>query len=496
MVAADFEVGDLVWAKMKNFPYWPAKIVNPPSNTKSTPSKKAHHYVFFFGSENYAWISDDNINHHSEEMLQSISTKKKSQLYKSAIEKIIVESEKVPMKSKPPVKEKGESEMLLGSSPVLKSEKKVSKSQRGKSNKYESAKKRYFAKVQKSSQNQYFAKMHKKVRKKYFTDRIKSSRSKENTSIELNGETLLGMLSTFAGKTIQSTKKKIGFLGLGKMGQRIVKKLIESDHNVTVWNRTLDKCSEFLKMGAHGALTPASVIVECDVTFCCVSGPDAVKAIVFGPDGVLVGLEGTRGKGYVELTTIDPVTSEEIAEAIRHKGGTYLESPVTESKKQDKSESLVVVCSGEYDLFTNCESCFYAFASDAYFLSGVVGSGSNMNLLTSMFMNTVYAALAESLALIRKLNLSQDALLEFLKHGPLNCCLLQQKGKAIASDDFFIGSTFKYQQKDLSLALSLGDSCEQPMPLTAAANELYKRPIHLLYDPENGTSSGKSTSED
>ncbi|GBM72927.1 Putative oxidoreductase GLYR1 [Araneus ventricosus] len=495
MVAADFEVDDLVWAKMKNYPFWPAKIVNPPSNTKSTPSKKAHHYVFFFGSENYAWISDENIVHHSEEMLQSTSTKKKSTSYKSAIDKIIAESEKVPMKSRPPIKEKGESKMLTESSPVSSSERKVSKSQRGKS-KYESAKKRYFVKVQKSSQNQYFAKMHKKVRKKYFTDRIKSSRSKETSSIELNGETLLGMLSTFAGKTIESTKKKIGFLGLGKMGQRIVKKLIESDHNVTVWNRTLDKCTEFVKLGAHCALTPSSVIAECDVTFCCVSGPDAVKAIVFGPDGVLVGLEGTRGKGYVELTTIDPITSEEIAEAIRHKGGTYLESPVTESKKQDKSESLVVVCSGEYDLFTNCESCFYAFASDAYFLSGEVGSGSNMNLLTSMFMNTVYAALAESLALIRKLNLSQDALLEFLKHGPLNCCLLQHKGKALASDDFFIGSTFKYQQKDLSLALSLGDFCEQPMPLTASANELYKRPIHLLYEPENGTSSGKSTAED
>ena len=85
MVAKSFEVDDLVWAKMKGYSPWPGKIIEPPANTKS---KKYHHYVFFFGSDNHAWIPDENIFLHSDEMVEKYGNKKTG-LYQTAVETII-----------------------------------------------------------------------------------------------------------------------------------------------------------------------------------------------------------------------------------------------------------------------------------------------------------------------------------------------------------------------------------------------------------------------
>ena len=107
-------------------------------------------------------------------------------------------------------------------------------------------------------------------------------------------------------KDIQPSKLNFGFLGLGIMGSGIVKNLINSGHSITVWNRTAEKRQEFLKAGAREALTPGDVIAESDITFSCISDPQAAKDMVFGNCGVLSEINTT--KGYVEMTGIDADT--------------------------------------------------------------------------------------------------------------------------------------------------------------------------------------------
>ncbi|PRD18136.1 UNVERIFIED_CONTAM: glyr1, partial [Trichonephila clavipes] len=94
----NFENGDLVWAKMKNYPFWPAKIVSPPTG-KEMPKKKSgkKHYVFFFGTEDYAFIAYENIVPHSDEMLNKVS-KKKSYSLSKAIEDIVKENKKIEIR--------------------------------------------------------------------------------------------------------------------------------------------------------------------------------------------------------------------------------------------------------------------------------------------------------------------------------------------------------------------------------------------------------------
>ena len=99
-------------------------------------------------------------------------------------------------------------------------------------------------------------------------------------------------------KDIQASSLKFGFLGLGIMGSGIVKNLLNSGHSVTVWNRTAEKKDEFLKAGAKEAITPGDVIAESDITFSCVSDPQAAKDMVFGNCGVLSEINTNKGKSY------------------------------------------------------------------------------------------------------------------------------------------------------------------------------------------------------
>ncbi|KAH9373378.1 hypothetical protein HPB48_018431 [Haemaphysalis longicornis] len=231
-------------------------------------------------------------------------------------------------------------------------------------------------------------------------------------------------------------------------------------------------CRDFVKAGALKGLTPADVVQDCDITFCCVSNSLAAKEMVFGNCGVLQGI--SDNKGYVEMTSIDPETSQDISEAILLRGGRYLEAPVSGSKKPAEEGTLIILAAGNRSLFNDCASCFEAIGRHAFYL-GEVGNGCKMSLILSMLLGTTLAGLAEAMALCDRAELSQKDLLEILELGDLNSQLVSQKGQAIIEGTFATSMPLQHLQKDLCLAISIGDQLEQPLPVTAAANEVGTR---------------------
>eukprot|EP00274_Cyanoptyche_gloeocystis_P001772 CAMPEP_0196664072 /NCGR_PEP_ID=MMETSP1086-20130531/55510_1 /TAXON_ID=77921 /ORGANISM="Cyanoptyche gloeocystis , Strain SAG4.97" /LENGTH=152 /DNA_ID=CAMNT_0042000193 /DNA_START=234 /DNA_END=688 /DNA_ORIENTATION=- len=136
-----------------------------------------------------------------------------------------------------------------------------------------------------------------------------------------------------------------GFLGLGIMGEAMVMNLLKrGGYNVTVWNRTADKCKHVAEAGATVASTPAEVVERCSVTFAMLADPKAAHEVFFGHHGASHSLKA--GKGYVDCSTVDPETSMSIAAEAKKKQSLFLEAPVSGSKKPAQDGQLIFLTSG------------------------------------------------------------------------------------------------------------------------------------------------------
>ncbi|XP_063228262.1 cytokine-like nuclear factor N-PAC isoform X1 [Bacillus rossius redtenbacheri] len=558
-----FKVGDLVWAKMKGFSPWPGQVTNPNKDIKKPVSKKhALYCIFFFGTNNYAWIEETNVKPYFEFKDQLIKTNK-SGSFKDAIEAIedYIKSSKggklIPMdpdaefnKLKDAEKEDKEKRPSIKKEQLERGARKPSwsvKLTRGidmsgnadthypakqgvrkkrlvmspkkrpplSKNRPPKTNKKVNPSVQRSKTDDGASKIMKRTSSDTGNERMPVKRRKKRSSsmddsmrqregspvanhspsrrppavnlldrptnipcLEAPSLDVESVTQTLKEKNIKASELKFGFLGLGIMGSGIVKNLLNSGHRVIVWNRTPEKCRDFVRAGAEQGQTPSDVISMADITFSCIADPATAKEIVFGNCGVVS--EMSTDKGYVEMTSIDSETSIDISESIVAKGGRYLEAQIQGSKTQAEEGTLVILAAGDRSLFDSCQTCFKAMGKSSFFL-GEVGNGSKMNLVLQLVAGVNLAGLAEGMALADRAGLQQKDVMEVLELTALACPMILEKGKAIVEGQFPTHQPLQHMQKDLKLSLMMGDQLEQPLPLTATTNELFKHAKRLGY---------------
>lgn len=266
--------------------------------------------------------------------------------------------------------------------------------------------------------------------------------------------------------------QKIGFLGLGIMGNAMAKNLVKAGFEVTVWNRSQDKCAELAALGAAVAATPAQVTSSCEITFAMLADPAAAHAVCFGPAGALEGIGA--GRGYVDMSTVDADTAQEIGKAITERGGRFVEAPVSGSKKPAEDGTLIILAAGERELFDQALPYFEKMGKKTLFL-GEVGRGAQMKLIVNMTMGGMMTIFCEALALTEKAGLSSSDLLDVLDSGALANPMFKLKGAQMLQGSFAPAFPLKHMQKDLRLAIALGDALGQPLFSAAAANEQFKK---------------------
>ncbi|GFV84641.1 putative oxidoreductase GLYR1 [Trichonephila clavipes] len=417
MAAKNFELGDLVWAKMKNCPFWPAQIVNPPvvnekalNADKGLPKKKPtlkknHYFVFFYGTRNFSWITHENIVPHSEDMVNK-GIKIKSGSYVKAVKEIIRASRG---------EDSVESDESSGSPEIHKKRGRRSKRKmkRGKTKKSAETPNLHPT----TDTHQPFATdaSNKELSPVQNLSRVSNDHSAPVANISQNINISDGINRRLFSRIDYSEEvfrlgrsNKIGFIGIGMIGERIVKRLLNSGHNVSVWNRTSEKCQGCVAAGAQQFSTPAEVVWNCDIIFCCVSGPEAVMSIVFGNNGILHGLERSvpGSKGYIELTPMDHVTVEKNCMVITSVGGKYLEAPISDTISNVEKGLLFIFVTGNRQLFDDCASCFSAIAKTVCFMKSVAGTGSETNILFNMVRESLLDAFPETLGVLDSTQLS------------------------------------------------------------------------------------------
>ncbi|XP_037240747.1 putative oxidoreductase GLYR1 isoform X7 [Falco naumanni] len=454
MAAVSLRLGDLVWGKLGRYPPWPGKIVNPPKDLKKPRGKKCF-FVKFFGTEDHAWIKVEQLkpyHPHKEEMIK-INKGKRFQQAVDAVEEFLRKTkgkdQDLTIPESSTVKR-----VMTGTVAGFKWPPSVSEPVKDSDPHFH-----HFL----LSQTE---KMVPAVCYQAITKKLKVCEEETgSTSIQAAD-------STAVNGSITPTDKKIGFLGLGLMGSGIVSNLLKMGHTVTVWNRTAEKCDLFIQEGARLGRTPAEVVSTCDITFACVSDPKAAKDLVLGPSGVLQGIR--PGKCYVDMSTVDADTVTELAQVIVSRGGRFLEAPVSGNQQLSNDGMLVILAAGDRGLYEDCSSCFQAMGKTSFFL-GEVGNAAKMMLIVNMVQGSFMATIAEGLTLAQVTGQSQQTLLDILNQGQLASIFLDQKCQNILQGNFKPDFYLKYIQKDLRLAIALGDSVNHPTPMAAAANEVYKR---------------------
>uniref|UniRef100_A0A3P9J565 Cytokine-like nuclear factor N-PAC n=1 Tax=Oryzias latipes TaxID=8090 RepID=A0A3P9J565_ORYLA len=439
MAAVHLRIGDLVWGKLGRYPPWPGKIVSPPKDLKKPRGKKCH-FVKFFGTEDHAWIKVEQLkpyHPHKEEMIK-INKGKRFQQAVDAVEDFLK-------------KAKGKEQDCKGDSKGKKAPSKP-------------------LKILEEDDEDLSALRDPSEKPASSMEPI----SKRLKIIEeVTGSTSIQAAdSTAINGSITPTDKRIGFLGLGLMGSGIVSNLLKMGHVVTVWNRTAEKCDLFIQEGARLGRTPAEVASMCDITFSCVSDPKAARDLVLGPSGVLQGIR--PGKCYIEMSTVDPETITELSQVITSRGGRFLEAPVAGSQQLSNDGMLVILAAGDRTVYEDCSSCFQAMGKTSFFL-GEAGNAARMMLILNMVQGSFMATIAEGLTLAQATGQSQQTFLDILCQGQMASTFVDQKCQNILQGNFKPDYYLKHIQKDLRLAISMGDMANHPTPMAAAANEVYKR---------------------
>jgi glyoxylate/succinic semialdehyde reductase len=264
--------------------------------------------------------------------------------------------------------------------------------------------------------------------------------------------------SSCAVPTATPGKTTLAFVGIGIMGLAMTTNLLKAGYDVVVWNRSPERCAPLVALGAKLAASAADAARRADVTFGMLSDPPAALAVgSAGPDSVAAGM--SPGKGYVDVSTVDAQTSKAVAQAVRARGGLFLEAPVSGSKGPAEQGQLFFLTADDAQLFAAASPALDVMGKAKFYLGGAddgqVGAGAAMKLVINQVMGAQLAAFAEGLALAKAAGLSQEDVLQVASLGAIACPMFALKGPGMVKRSYPTAFPLKHQQKDLRLSLEL-----------------------------------------
>ncbi|MDX6499064.1 MAG: 3-hydroxyisobutyrate dehydrogenase [Blastocatellia bacterium] len=262
---------------------------------------------------------------------------------------------------------------------------------------------------------------------------------------------------------------KLGFIGIGNMGSRIAKRLLEHGYQMIAYNRSPEAAEALVKHGATAADSVAMLASEADVILSSLTNDNAVKSVYTDSEGVFAHVR--RGSAIIEMSTVLPATSRELYDLSREAGVKFLDSPVSGSTPSAEEGTLTLFCGGDEELFQAAQPIFSAISSQNFYL-GSSGSGTAMKLVANTLLGVGMQAIAESVALGQKEGLDRHRLLEVLSHtavvAPAHLGKLSRADRGDYSPQFAI----RLMNKDFGLVLETAAAAKVPMPATAAAFQM------------------------
>jgi 3-hydroxyisobutyrate dehydrogenase-like beta-hydroxyacid dehydrogenase len=265
----------------------------------------------------------------------------------------------------------------------------------------------------------------------------------------------------------------LGWIGAGRMGFAMAKRLLEADGDVTVYNRTRAKAEPLESFGARIVDTPAE-LADRDVVFTMVSSADDLYSVVCGENGLLSG--SGAPKLLIDCSSVSEEGSIRVREALRERGCEMLSAPVSGNAKVIKAGLLTIVASGPESAFAMAEPYLQAIGVGVTY----VGKGELARMVKichNVLLGVVTQSLAEIIVLAEKGGVSRHALLDFINGSVMGSMFTRYKSPAFVNLDWTPTFTAPLLRKDMDLGLSAGEKLGVPMPVATATREIVQQAI-------------------
>lgn len=265
----------------------------------------------------------------------------------------------------------------------------------------------------------------------------------------------------------------------------MARNILKAGFPLTVYNRTRSKATELVSMGATAVDSPKAVGENAEVIITMVSDSPDVKEVVSGEQGILKAAK--KNLIIIDMSTISPTATREIAEQINRAGCHMLDAPVVGSKKAADEASLGIMVGGDRNIFESCLEIFQAMGKKITYM-GIHGMGSYTKMCIQMMVGATMETVVECLALGAKAGLDLNDLRECTLAGGAKTANMEMRGPKVINRDFETHFALKHMCKDLRLVLATGEELDVPLPIASTALEMFKAARALGHGEEDVSS--------
>ncbi len=267
-------------------------------------------------------------------------------------------------------------------------------------------------------------------------------------------------------------KIRVGFIGLGIMGQPMAMNILRAGYELMVYNRTRDKAAALKDKGALVATTPKEIADWSDVIILMLTGPEAIEQILESDDGLLAG--DIRGKKVINMSTVSPSYTRYLDKKLGSYSAVFIDAPVSGSRKPAEEATLVILASGPENAVKETEPLFKSMGKKVVYC-GEAGMGSCMKMTVNLLLGIMMEGLCEAVNFGQKCGLSTEIILETILSSPLGCGLFSLKSEMLKNKDYPPQFPLKHMLKDIRFILQTADEEGSATPVAYTVFQLYRQ---------------------
>ncbi len=271
--------------------------------------------------------------------------------------------------------------------------------------------------------------------------------------------------------TVNSTRERVGFVGLGIMGQGMARNLLAAGFPLTVWNRTAARMQPLVEAGAVAADSAAALAAACDIIITCVSDTPDVESVVLGAEGIAAGARA--GALLIDCSTISPQATRTLAATLAAQGVDLLDAPVSGGSEGAAKGTLSIMVGGSAEAFARALPVFQAMGKTITHV-GPVGAGQTVKLVNQVLVVGNCLAMCEALLLAQAGGVDLQKTYDAISQGAAGSWMFTNRAPQIMRRDWRPGFTIDLQQKDLRLVLEAAGELGVPLLGTSLISSLYR----------------------